>query len=346
MSHLCSSTEFAFKGISGYHRLMNTIDNSKLLQSHPEIERKLKIINFFTRHGYAATYDAFAVSRSSIFLWKKKLKDSNGKLLSLRNLSRKPHNMRRMYIEPKVLQFIEDMRKEYPRLSKDKLKPLLDEFCQSNSYEPMSSSTIGKIIKRNCFFFWLKPKSKGKQKKRMHLLGYEVKNIGDLSQIDSITKFRDGLKRYIFTGIDVTGRFAFAYAYTNLSSRKGANFIEKYLEVAPYSIGAIQTDNGKEFAKEADKKLNDKGIVHFFTYPRSPKMNAYIERFNRTLQEEFVDNNEDLLFFDLNAFNSKLMDYLLFYNTKRIHLGLKSQTPVDYIIKKSNMCATHTSYCN
>lgn len=342
MSHICSKTGFVFKGLVGYHRLMKTIDNSKLLQSHPEIERKLKIINFLAKHGYSATYDAFGVSRSSIFLWKKKLQDSKGKLLSLRNLSRKPHNMRRMYIEPKVLQFIEEMRKEYPRLSKDKMKPLLDEFCQTNSYEPMSSSTIGKIIKRNCFFFWLKPKSKGKQKKRMRLLGYEVENIGDLSQIDSITKFRDGLKRYIFTGIDITGRFAFAYAYSNLSSRKGADFIEKYLEVAPFNIKATQTDNGKEFAKEADKKLNEKGIVHFFTYPRSPKMNAYVERFNRTIQEEFIDNHEDLLFYDLNAFNAKLMDYLLFYNTKRIHLGLKNQTPINFLIQKSNMSMTDT----
>ena len=91
--------------------------------------------------------------------------------------------------------------------------------------------------------------------------------------------------------------------------------------------------------------MNEKGIVHFFTYPKSSKMNAYIERFNRTLQEEFIDHHEDLLFEDLNAFNSALMDYLLFYNTKRIHLGLNNQTPVDYIIKKSTMYATHTKTC-
>ena len=342
MSHLCSGTSFAFKGIVGYHRLMKTIDNSNLLKSHPEIERKLKIINFCAKHGFSATYDAYGVSRSSIFLWKKKLKDSQGKLLSLRNLSRKPHNMRRMFIEPTVLQFIEATRKEYPRLSKDKMKPLLDEFCQANSYEKISSSTIGKIIKRNCFFFWFKPKGKKNRKKKNRLLGYEIENIGDLSQVDSITKFKDGLKRYIFTGIDITGRFAFAYAYTNLSSRKGADFIDKYTEVAPFAVKAIQTDNGKEFLKEFEPALEKYGILHFFTYPRSPKMNAYIERFNRTIQEEFIDNHEELLFSDLKAFNVKLMDYLLFYNTKRIHLGINNQTPINFLIQKSNMSTTDT----
>jgi len=98
-----------------------------------------------------------------------------------------------------------------------------------------------------------------------------------------------------------------------------------------------------EFAKNADKTMADKGIVHFYTYPKSPKMNAYIERFNRTLQEEFIDHYEGLLFDnDLNAFNSALMDYLLFYNTKRIHIGIHNQTPMDYIIQKSNMCGTDT----
>ncbi len=342
MSHICSQTSFIYKGLIGYHRYMKTIDNSQLLQSHPEIEQKLKIINFFDKYGLSPTKDAFKVSRSSIFLWKKKFKDSQGKLLSLRNLSRKPHNTRRMYIEPEVLQFIKDSRKEQPRLSKDKMKPLLDEFCKANNFETLSSSTIGKVIKRNCYFFYLKPRKKGKENPKKRLFGYEVKDIGDLSQIDSIAKFRNGIKRYIFTGIDITGRFSFAYAYKTLSSQKGEDFISKYTEVAPFAIKAIQTDNGLEFTSKANDLMNQKGIVHFFTYPKSPKMNAYIERFNRTLQEEFIDHHEDLLFEDLSAFNFALMDYLLFYNTKRIHIGLHNQTPVDYIIKKSNMYATHT----
>jgi len=325
---------------------MKILDTSTLLKSHPEIEHKLKIITFFDSYGLDPTKDAFGVSRSSIYLWKKKLKHSQGKLLSLRNLSRRPHTMRRMYIDPKVVQFIKDMRKQYPRLSKDKLKPLLDEFCLASKLDVLSSSTIGKVIKRNCYFFYLKSRRKGKGKPKKRLFGYQVKAVGDLSQIDSIAKFQNGIKRYIFSGIDTTGRFGFAYAYKSLSSQRGADFIGKYTEVAPYLVKAIQTDNGLEFAKNADKTMADKGIVHFYTYPKSPKMNAYIERFNRTLQEEFIDHYEGLLFDnDLNAFNSALMDYLLFYNTKRIHIGIHNQTPMDYIIQKSNMCGTDTMHC-
>jgi len=47
-----------------------------------------------------------------------------------------------------------------------------------------------------------------------------------------------------------------------------------------------------------------------------------VERFNRSLQEEFVWENEDLLVENIDEFNRKLMDYLIFYNTKRPHRSL------------------------
>lgn len=37
-------------------------------------------------------------------------------------------------------------------------------------------------------------------------------------------------------------------------------------------------------------------------------MNAHAERFNRTIQEEFIKFNQDLLFQDLWTFNDKLLD--------------------------------------
>ena len=52
-------------------------------------------------------------------------------------------------------------------------------------------------------------------------------------------------------------------------------------------------------------------------------MNAHCESFNGTIQEEFVDYNVNLLFDDTTAFNEKLKEYLIFYNTKRVHWAFK-----------------------
>jgi transposase InsO family protein len=62
-------------------------------------------------------------------------------------------------------------------------------------------------------------------------------------------------------------------------------------------------------------------------------MNAHCERFNRTVQEEFVDYHEDLLFTDLGAFNDKLMDWLLWYNGERPHWALQLQSPLQFIAR-------------
>lgn len=322
------------------------MDNQQLVLKHPEIETKMKVICFFDKYGLNPTKDAFNVSRSSIYLWKQKLKASNGRLFSLINQSRKPHNTRRMYIDTNIYNFIESLRKKYPTLSKDKIKPLLDEYCLTNDLTSVSVSKIGKIIKRNNFFFYLpKRKKSGLSVKKKRLFGYSVADIGDLIQIDTIVKFKDGIKRYILTAIDIKSKFAFSYAYKNHSSRSAKDFIQKLIKVSPYSIKAIQTDNGSEFLDYADKEMETNGIVHFFTYPKSPKMNAYIERFNRTIQEEHINHNKDTLAYNLNQFNNNLMEYLLFYNTKRIHHSLNNIIPMDYIIKnikKSNMYGTDT----
>lgn len=53
-------------------------------------------------------------------------------------------------------------------------------------------------------------------------------------------------------------------------------------------------------------------------------MNARNERFNRTIQKQFVDYYEDPLFTDLEEFNKYLAKWLIDYNTKISHSSLKN----------------------
>ena len=59
-------------------------------------------------------------------------------------------------------------------------------------------------------------------------------------------------------------------------------------------------------------------------------MNAHAERFNRTLQEEYIDYHEDELL-DPEQFNVGLMQHLLWHNTERPHWSLKMKPPVQFI---------------
>ena len=57
-------------------------------------------------------------------------------------------------------------------------------------------------------------------------------------------------------------------------------------------------------------------------------MNAHCGRFNRTLQESFVDFHEALLFTNVGAFNRAPAGWLVFYNTERPRQALTLRSPV------------------
>jgi transposase InsO family protein len=110
--------------------------------------------------------------------------------------------------------------------------------------------------------------------------------------------------------------------------------------VFPVPCTVILTDNGGEFAKHFANHVRESKMTHWHTYPRTPKMNAHVERFNRTIQEEFVDFHEELLLADIMAFNDKLFDHLTWYNQDRPHHALQLQSPMQIIANylKSNQC--------
>ncbi|MFH1188956.1 MAG: AAA family ATPase [bacterium] len=62
------------------------------------------------------------------------------------------------------------------------------------------------------------------------------------------------------------------------------------------------------------------------------KINTFIERFNRTLSEEFLVYHRALMRDDSTAFNEKLIDYLLWYNTEPPHASLDYLSPLRYYV--------------
>ena len=96
-------------------------------------------------------------------------------------------------------------------------------------------------------------------------------------------------------------------------------------------------DNGSEFLKDFQKTLEENGITHYFAYPRRPKMNSHCERFNRTLEEMFIVVYEDLLCSNLNAFNEKLAQWLIKYNTIIPHHSVELLSPIQWLTTEYEM---------
>jgi len=334
---------------------------------HPKketIEQRLEIINFFDDYGAGATRRAFGKGRSTIFLWKQKLKKSGGKLSALAPGDKTPIHKRKRLVHPFIENFVVDYRTSHPRADKTTITPALRAVCLSTGIKPISESTIGRIIhdlkvkgrlprltrisiNGRSGKLIVREQKPGKKKTRRK--GFLPQKPGDLIQMDTISIFNDGLKRYIFTAIDVNTRFAFAYAYKSNSSANGNDFLDKFLKVAPFATRRVQTDNGSEFARHFERCCRENNLVHFFNYPKHPEANGYLERFNRTIQEQFANWYTDYLD-EPDVFNQKLMEYLIWYNTEKPHRGINNLPPLRYYLnnfiitpKKSNMLWTLTS---
>lgn len=348
----------------GYSRCMQHVND---ILDHPkrkEIENRLKIIEFFDEYGAEATRKAFNKSRSTIYLWKQKLKKASGKLSSLASKDKSPQRRRKRIVHPFIEDFIVSYRTQHPGVDKVTITPVLKAACEKKGIKPPSESTIGRIIcdlkqtgripnaarvyihGRSGKLHIRKPRSRIKKTRRK---GFYPTFPGELVEIDTVDIFVDGLKRYLITAIDLPTRFAFAYIYKTSSSACAKDFLGKLREVAPFTISKVQTDNGHEFLKHFITACENQRLVHYFNYPRHPQSNAHLERFNRTIQEQFAYWHTDLLD-EPNIFNRHLMLYLIWYNTEKVHRGIGKSSPLRYYLdnfvirpKKSNMYWTLTT---
>ncbi len=348
---------------NGYSRFMKYFNNVLDHPSREAIEQRIEIIKFFDDYGAEATRRAFSKARSSIFLWKQKLKKAGGKLSALAPGDKTPIHKRRRLVHPFILDFILKYRTEHPGVDKRTITPALAMACQRAGIKPVSESTVGRIIRDlkergrlpkstkltiNAQYDKLVVRETKPKKKKNRRKGFLPQQPGDLVQMDTVSIFTTGIRRYIFTAIDISTRFTLAYAYKSNSSAHGRDFLDKLTRVAPFAIKRVQTDNGSEFLKHFEQACEEKGLTHFFNYPKHPQANGYLERFNRTIQEQFVDQYIDTLD-ELDQFNQELMRYLIWYNTEKPHRGIGNLPPLRYYLdnfintpKKSNMLWTLT----
>ena len=341
-------TDYLFNGIKGYTRFKRF---SYILEmENTEAKKRLKIIKFFDKYGLDAAIEAFGVSRRTIYRYKATFKKSKEDISSLTPKSTVPKQIRKPTTTKAIVQKIKQLREKYPNIGKAKLYVMLKPWCKENSLTLPSQSTIGRTIARDKNKMRLFPQridSKGRVKlKKKKIKNRKPKGLKaepmHLWAVDTIQRVTAGMRRYIMTMIDPNSRIAFAVAiptkHTTHTAKVLAALIDGVTNDTNDNKFSILSDNGSEFMKDFDKLLQDRNLTHYWIYPRSPKMNAHNERFNRTIQEQFVDYNDDLLFSDIDLFNQKMADWLIGYNTKIPHHSLKMKTPVQYLIETNPQC--------
>ena len=144
--------------------------------------------------------------------------------------------------------------------------------------------------------------------------------------MDTVTIHWNSIKRYIFTAVDKYGKVAYARMYKNKSSKSGEDFLYRLYYLLDGQVPRVGHDNGTEFEKYFRNACDKLKIEQYYSRVRTPTDNPNNERFNRTLQEEFIDlgnfnSNPDI-------FNRDLTEWLIEYNFKRPHQALNYETPM------------------
>lgn len=285
-------------------------------------------------HTVKATCRHFGIARKTFYKWLKRFDEDN--LLSLKKLENKskaPFHVRQREITPPEEERVITLRKKRIRYGKIKLAKIYKDTYG----EKISSWKIQKVIEKYKLYYnprktakIAKKRQKAHKKKRITELKspWYKKKAGFIICLDTITIYWNGLKRYIFTAIDKYGKFAYARMYKTKSSRNGADFLKRLYYLLDSQIPRVGHDNGSEFEKyfkETCQKLN---IKQYYSRTRTPKDNPDNERFNQTLQNEFLSLGN--FHPDPVIFNRNLTEWLIEYDFRRPHQSLNYQTPIEF----------------
>ena len=316
-----------------YNTLMKLITNSLQFDPSDAGKFRLHVLDHYYAHGWKSAVHAFGVKKSTLYDWKKRYEESGKKIVSLVPTSTRPKRLRQMETNTQLLLCIRSLREQYGNLSKYKIKPILAEYAKTQGLEGYGTSKIGEIIKRRRYTF--AGVNKKKQIHRVKPLTARVKyapkeKTPGYIEMDSITLYVLSKRYYFITAIDIVTKFAWVSQASSLTSKAAAQAFQEFSQNYPHAIRTVQTDNGHEFLGDFHCTLETAHIPHNFIYPRSPRINGVIERFNRSFQEEFVERSEELGY-DPDTFSAKLTNYLVWYNTKRPHHALGLSTPSAFL---------------
>jgi transposase InsO family protein len=152
---------------------------------------------------------------------------------------------------------------------------------------------------------------------------------GKLVQTDTVHLWHGShfTKTYLYTMVDVYSRWAYAEHHRHISQELSYQFLKRGEAYAGFHFQTIQSDNGAEFGKWFEDTMAANGTTVRHSRVRKPNDNAFIERFNRTVQEECISKYDP----EQPPIDRKILTYLAHYNDERLHLGLQCKTPASML---------------
>ena len=300
-------------------------------------QQRLQWMLFYVFNGrnVAGTCRHFGIGRQTFYRWKRRFDRHD--LSTLEGRSHRPKKVRQPTWSAALAERVLALRKQYPRWGKDKLVVLLRREKRS-----VSTSMVGRILadlKRRGVLHE-PPKAAVLRQQRRKLRNrpwavrkpkyWRIEQPGDLVEIDTKElRLRRGVILKHFSARDVVSRWDVVEVHGRATSLAAAHFLDTLLERLPFPPGALQVDGGSEFAAEFEQACQQKEIPLFVLPPKSPKLNAHVERSHRTHNEEFYQVHADSV--EVVRLNQQLRRWEHTYNHIRPHQSLAYLTPLEFL---------------
>ncbi|MBA7699954.1 IS481 family transposase ISRhsp3 [subsurface metagenome] len=296
----------------------------------------------------------FRISRSTYYKWQKRYLayGADGLIEKPKPKPKMPNETKREIVD-KILSFI----KVYPTYGPARIaNELGGVVCSATVYNILRRHGLNKKLYRLLALedipadISLSPilARKLEEAKPANVLSYYS---GYLLSVDTFYVCRiKGLGRiYQFSAIDTYSSFGFSYLYTDKSAKSAVDFISKVVDRLldmGITTERVLTDNGKEYTTHWDTDthafedyLASMNISHRYTKVRNPWTNGFVERFQRTILEEFYQPSMLCkTYHSIDELQHDLDKFLYFYNFQRTHQGYRTRgsKPCELLYKVSD----------
>jgi transposase InsO family protein len=217
------------------------------------------------------------------------------------------------------------------------LLPLDDVLgCLRETIPGLSRSALHRCLQRHGISRLPKGDEKASKRKRFAetKIGYVHIDVCEL-------RLSEG-KLFMFLAIDRVSKFTHVGFFDANTKAHGAAFLRQVVEVFPYKLHTVLTDNGMAFADlpknrgrypeiEAifgghifDRVCEEHGIEHRLTRPYHPWTNGQAERMNRTVKEATI---KAFHYPDLDSLKAHVLAFVTAYNFAKHLKALRWRTP-------------------